>query len=128
MLEIGIQDLLDCIRHVRSGKTRADDLADRGARRRRAAERDLVVFLALLIEAEDTDMADMVMAAGIDAARDVDLKRTDILLAIIVCKFARDRLGNRDRAGGGQGAVIKAGAGDDVAGETEVRRGEIGGR
>ena len=47
-----------------------------------AAERDLVEFLALLVEAEDADVADMVVAAGVDAARDLDLELADPLLAV----------------------------------------------
>ena len=46
-----------------------------------AAERDLVEFLAVLVDAQDADMADMVMAAGIDAAGDLDLQLADILQA-----------------------------------------------
>ena len=45
----------------------------------RAAERDLVGLLAGALEAEDADVADVVMAAGVDAAGDLDLQRTDAL-------------------------------------------------
>ena len=57
-----------------------EDRADRGVLGGRAAERDLVEFLALLVDAEDADVADMVVAAGIDAARDLDLELADLVL------------------------------------------------
>ena len=65
-----------------AGKAGAENLADRGALGGRAAEGDLIELLALLIEAENADMADVVMAAGVDAARDVDLQRADLLLPV----------------------------------------------
>ena len=63
-----------------AGKARAEDLADRGVLARRAAERDLVELLALLVDAEDADVADVVVAAGIDAAGDLDLELADVVL------------------------------------------------
>ena len=70
-------------------------------------------------------MADMVMAAGIDAARDVDLERPDLLLAVEIGESARDRLRDGDRARGRERAVVEAGAGDDVAGKAEIGGGEV---
>jgi hypothetical protein len=60
----------------------ADDLADRGVFIRRAAERDLVELLALLLDAENADVADMVVAAGVDAAGDLDLQFADVALTL----------------------------------------------
>ena len=62
----------------------------------------------------------MMVAAGVDATGDVDPQRTDLVLAIEIGKAARDGLGDGDRAGGCQRAVIKPGAGDDVAGLADV--------
>ena len=56
----------------------------------RAAERDLVEFRALLLDAENADMADMVMAAGIDAAGDLDLQLADLALARRVRRSASE--------------------------------------
>jgi hypothetical protein len=39
-----------------------------------AAERDLVELLAILLDAQDADVADVMMAARVDAARDVDVQ------------------------------------------------------
>ena len=91
-LQIGIDDLLDRVGHLLGGKAGPDDLADRRALGGGAAQRDLVELLALLIEAEDADVADVMVAAGIDAARDVDLEGTDVLLALQVGEAARDAL------------------------------------
>ena len=71
---------LDRIDHLGGGKALADDVADRGALVARAAERDLVELLALPVDAENADVAGMVVAAGIDAAGDLDLQRADLLL------------------------------------------------
>ena len=69
-------------------------------------------------------MADMMMAAGIDAAGDVDLERADLMLPLEIGEPSRDRLRDRDRAGGGQRAIVEAGAGDDVAGKPDIGGGE----
>src|SRR5262252_9845965 len=52
----------------------AEDFPQARVFRARAAQEDLVVFHALPIDAQDPDVADMVMAAGVDAARDLDLE------------------------------------------------------
>src|SRR3546814_10761499 len=70
-------------------------------------------------------MADVVMAAGIDAARDLDLQLADVMGALPVLEAQRDLLGDRDRTGIGQRAVIQPRAGDDVGDQADVRRGEV---
>ena len=45
-----------------------------------AAERDLIELLAVLLDAENADMADMMMAAGIDAAGNVDVQPAEVAL------------------------------------------------
>src|SRR5690348_5119827 len=54
---------------------RSDDAAQRRLGVVAAADRDLVRFGAVLFETEDADVADMVMAASVDAARNLDLQR-----------------------------------------------------
>jgi hypothetical protein len=54
-----------------------------------AADCDLEEFLAVLLDAENADMADMVMAAGIDAAGDVDMQPTDQLREIVIGETPR---------------------------------------
>src|SRR5947199_5878269 len=50
------------------------------------------LLLAFLVDAEDADMADMVMAAGIDAAGDVDEQLADIVLALEIGEALGDAL------------------------------------
>src|SRR5690606_27304928 len=95
-------------------EARSDDLADRGILRARTAERELVELLALLLDAENPDMADMVVAAGIDAARDLDLEVANLALPLAIGEPLRDALRHRDRPRIGERAIIEAGAGDDV--------------
>ena len=44
-----------------------------------AADRDLIELLAVLLDAENADVADMVMAAGIDAAGNIDVQAAEIV-------------------------------------------------
>ena len=53
-------------------KAWSDDVADRRALVWVASQADLVEFLALAINAEDADVADVMVSAGVDAARDLD--------------------------------------------------------
>jgi len=48
----------------------------------RTAERHLIEFRALLLDAENADMADMMMATGIDAAGNLQLQLADLALAL----------------------------------------------
>ena len=80
-LEIGLDDVLDHVDDLRIGQRRARSGADAGVLVGAAAEGDLVELLALLVDAENADMADMVMAAGIDAAGNLDLQLADVVLA-----------------------------------------------
>ena len=69
-------------------------------------------------------MADVMMAAGVDAAGNLDLERADVARAGAVAEALGEALGDRDRARGRQRAIIEARAGDDVADEARVGRGE----
>ena len=99
---------------MRIGHRRPDQLAERRVLVRLAADRDLIELLAVLLDAEDADMADMVMAAGIDAAGNVDVQPAEIALQIEIVETPRDLLRDRDRARIGEAAIIEARAGDDV--------------
>ncbi len=83
---------------------------DGGILVRRAAERDLVKLRALLIDAENADVADMVMAAGIDAAGDFDLEFADVLRLRLIAKALGYILRDRDRARVREVAIVEAGA------------------
>src|SRR5690606_3841503 len=72
--EIGVHHRLDGIHHAFRGETATGDLTNGRMLVRRTAKRDLIEFLTLLLDAQNADMADMMMAAGIDAARNLDLQ------------------------------------------------------
>ena len=73
-IQIAVDDALDGIRDLFIGDRGPEQLTQRRVLVGLAAQRDLVEFLAVLFDAEEADMADMMMAAGIDAARDVDVQ------------------------------------------------------
>src|SRR5215217_1012617 len=104
--DIGVDQRLDGAGHVLCLKAGPDDLADRGMFGRVATQRDLVQLAALLLDAENADMANMVMAAGIDAAGNLDLEIADFGLTLGRGELLGDFLGDRDRAGIGQCAEI----------------------
>src|SRR5215217_6912134 len=124
-LQIGLNDCLDGIRHLFGGKARTKNLADRSTFGRRAAKRDLVEFLAPLIQSEYADVTDVMVAARIDTAGNVDFERPDFLLPGEVGKPPRYSLRDRDRPSGGKRAIVQPGAGDDVSGKPDIRRREI---
>ena len=80
-------------------EARAHDLADAGVFRARAAQLQLVEFDALLVDAQDADMAGMMMAAGIDAAGDLDLQFADLVLAVQIGEALGDVLRDRESSG-----------------------------
>ena len=98
-------------------------LAKLGAFVGAAADRHLIILLAVLLDAENADVAHVMVAAGIDAARDVDVQPAEALRQIEILEPARDLLGHRDRARIGEAAIVEAGTGDDVGDQTDVGRG-----
>src|SRR5208283_4573860 len=91
-----------------------------------AAERDLIGFLALFFEPENADGADVVMTAGVDAARDFYAEPADEALALRVFEAARNRLRDGDRASGRQRAIIEAGAANNIGQQPRIGGGEPG--
>src|SRR5258708_6861518 len=118
-LQVALDQPLDDVRHLRPRKRRAEHFAERRLHARTyftlvAADLDLVPLLAVLIDAEDADMADMMMAAGIHAAGDVEVELADVVQVVEVVEAPLDRLGHRNRLGIGELAEVAAPAGDDV--------------
>jgi hypothetical protein len=66
--------------------------------------RDLVPLLVVLVDAEDADVGDVVVAAGVHAARDVERDVADVVEVVEVVELLVDRGGDRQRAGVGQRA------------------------
>src|SRR5665213_1710241 len=79
--KINVDQRVDRTRHVIGRHRRPDDGTKRGMLVGAAAQGDLVELLAVLVDAEQADMADMMMAARIDAAGDLDLELADLALA-----------------------------------------------
>ena len=123
-IEISVDDGLDGIDDLFVGETGAGNLADGAGFVSRAAERELIGFGAFALEAENADMADMVMAAGIDAAGNLDFQVADIARPRAVAEAFGDGLRDRDRARGRERAIIEARAGDDVGDEPGIGGGE----
>src|SRR5262245_22417917 len=70
--KIRLDDGVDRLRHRFRAEARADDRADGRVVLRVAAERNLIELGAFLIDAENADIAGVVMAAGVDAARHIE--------------------------------------------------------
>src|SRR6266568_5010499 len=127
--EVAIDQPLDHVGHLGAGEGRADHLAQRRAHARAdlalvAADLDLVPLLAVLVDSEDADMADMMVAAGVHAARDVEVELADVVQVVQVVEALLDRLRDRDRLGVGERAEIAARAADDVGEQPQVGRRE----
>src|SRR6516165_1586579 len=95
--EIRVDDPADRARHLRLRQTGSEPVAERRVLVRRAAERELEELLAALVDAEDADVADVVVPAGVHAARDVDREVTDALDLVDVRELVRDVLRDRNR-------------------------------
>src|SRR5687767_11575417 len=73
-LDVFVDQPLDGVRHFLRGKSVPQNAADSCVFRSVAADRDLVVLDALLLEPENADVAHVVVAARVDAARNLDLQ------------------------------------------------------
>src|SRR6185437_5306897 len=123
--QIDLDQGIDRGRHVVALDRRADDRADRGVVSGIAAQRELIDLIAILIDAQNADMAEVMMAAGIDAAGHLDVEGADRVF--LGGHVLGDRLRHRDRARRGEAAIIEAGAADDVGDEVFVRAAEAHG-
>src|SRR5579872_7185416 len=111
--KIGLDDILDHIGDFAEGDRGPDQNAKLGILVGAAADRDLIEFLAVLLDPENADMPDMVMAARVDAAGNIDVQPADQFGGVGIGKAAGQLLRDRDRTRVRQRAVIEAGAGDD---------------
>ena len=126
--QISADDGLDDVGHLVGRKRRPDDLA----RHRRSAERaavgaahrDLVPLAAVLVHAQDADVAAVVVAAGIDAAADMQLDVADVVQLVEVVETFGEGRGDGDGARIGQCAQVATRAGDHVGEQADIGRGE----
>src|SRR5690606_31996772 len=81
-------------RHFLVFQAGALDHADGGSLVCASAKQDLVEFFAFLVDAKDADMADMVVAARIDATRDIDMQCADLVLEFRVGEQRLDIVGD----------------------------------
>src|SRR5262249_60402446 len=88
-LEIGRHDILDHIRHLGIRNSRTNERTQLGILISLPADRDLEEFLAVLLDPAEADMADVMMAAGIDAAGDVDVQPAEVPGELEIAKAAR---------------------------------------
>src|SRR5579862_6946704 len=123
-VEISADYALDRVHDLVAAEGGAEDLADARILRARAAELELVELHALLVDALDADMSGMMMAAGVDAAADLDLELADIVLAAEIGETLRDLLRDGNRARIGEVAIVQTWAGDDVGDEPCVGCGQ----
>ena len=119
-VEVGVHDALDRGNNLLGGKAGTGALANFRVFRCIAAKRDLVVLDTGAVEAEDADMPDMMVPAGIDAARDLDLEGADIAFVPERVEAFSDVLRDGDGARGGERAVIHTGASDDVGDQAGI--------
>src|SRR5690606_5813536 len=87
-LPVALDRAFDSIDNPFLVETGAGDLGLRRVLVARTAEQQLVVLLALTVDAEDADVARMVVAAGVDAARNLELELADIGLPVLVGEAA----------------------------------------
>ena len=111
--------------HFGGAERRADDFAQRAVFALGAAEGDLIPLAAVLIDAKNADIADVVMAASVHAAGDVQADIAQIVQVIEVVETCLNRLGDRDRFGVGQRTEIATGAGNDVGEQADVGAAQI---
>src|SRR6185369_12189276 len=72
----------------------------------------------------NADVAHVMVAAGVHAARDIQVQLADIVQVVEIVEAALDRLGHRNRFGVGERAEIAARAGNDVGQQADVGGGE----
>src|SRR5262245_16477011 len=92
--KIGLDDGVDRLRHGFGAEAGSDDRADRCVVLGVAAERNLIELGTFLVDAENADIAGVVMTAGIDAARHVEPQGADQFLALGVLEALGDLLGD----------------------------------
>src|SRR5690554_2506745 len=90
-LDIQVGDLLNHVNHFVSIERRADLVANAGHFIAAAAKGDLIKLLAFFIHTKNTDVANMVMATGVHAARDIQIQLAQIVQIIHVIKAALQR-------------------------------------
>src|SRR5574343_1260982 len=90
VFQVNLDDLLDHIRHFAGRERWADDLAKLGLVALTAAQRDLVELVVVLVHAEYADVANVMVTAGIHAARDIEVDVADVEQVVEVVEAGLD--------------------------------------
>src|SRR5882762_169225 len=127
--EIAVDQLFDHVGDLGASERWADDLAEGCAPAGPdftliAPDFDLVPLLAALVDAEYSDVADVMVAAGVHAAGDIEVDLADIAQVVEIVETLLNGLGHRDRLGVGERAEVPAWAADDVGEQADIGRGE----
>src|SRR6267378_1455325 len=127
--EIAVDQLFDHVGDLGASERWADDLAEGCAPAGPdftliAPDFDLVPLLAALVDAEYADVADVMVAAGVHAAGDIEVDLADIVQVVEIVEALLNCLGHRDRLGVGERTEVPARAADDVGEQADIGRGE----
>src|SRR5262245_3525002 len=123
--KVGTDQLFDDVGNLVPRERGADHLAE-GRRRARAgeplvsADGNLIPLLAVLVDAQDPDVTDVVVAAGIHTAGNVEVQLAYIVLIVEVVEALLDRLRHGNRLRVGKRAEISPRAGDDVRDKPDI--------
>ncbi len=99
---IDFQQATNHFRHLSGGERGADDFANGTGIALRTTDGNLVPLRAILVDPENTDIADMMMTAGVDAARAIQLDVADVMLKIDIVETLCNGLCDRDGFGIGK--------------------------
>src|SRR5918999_1698749 len=106
--DVDLEDALQRLRDFEVRHGRADHLAQRRVcAARGAAERDLVPLLAALVDAEDADVPDGVVAAAVHAAGHLQLDLAQVVEVVEAVETLVDLLRDRDRGRVGERAEVE---------------------
>src|SRR5207244_6987219 len=94
--DINIDEAGDDLGHLGGSKRRTDDFTQRGMVPLGAANGDLIPLLAVFIDTEDPDVADVMMSAGVHAAGYVERDASDVMQIVEVIESPLDRFGDRN--------------------------------
>ena len=120
------ENTIERLGHIRVGHRRSDHLSDRRIQTAGgAAERDLVPLLAALIDAQNADVSDGVMAAAVHAARHFQLDVAQVVQVVEIVETLVDLFRDRNRSGIRERAEVESWAANHVGERADIRRREI---
>ena len=96
--QIGGDDVLDHVGDFGVAHRRANQRAEPGFLVGAPTDSDLIKLLVVLLDAENADVADVMMAAGVDAAGNVDVQPAEIARDVEIAEAAGNLLRHFERA------------------------------